>query len=337
MGDVADPKTLYAHCLDVLFAQAVAQEAAPAVLSLPLRREAAQAQAPAEPQPAPALPEDWPGSPPRLESGADLLAAHAWLRFERARLEQYTRSQFDQLQSKHNDILGRYYRNEAELTMRVQEVNREMQFLAAQAQALRERARGLAEWEEALRAQAASLARLHHYYEAARPGEADAAAGQALRAALEGLRQLTSVRQLSEVAAQAKFEAVEARLREHREVWEKKQAEVLARQTEVERRYGNLERAEAALQRRLAEVDELEKRLLQEYGQGPSPRAVREAELDRRFHDLEQAEVALQRRLAEVEELERRLDQERDEDGGGPVLDRPARRPYNAQALYRGP
>jgi hypothetical protein len=333
MGDFADPKALYAHCLDVLFAQAAAQEAAPAVPAPPRRPRAAEA--PGEPQPAPTLPEDWPGSPPQLESGTDLQAAHAWLRSERARLEQYTRSQFDLLQDKHNDILGRYYRNEAELTVRVQEVNREVQFLAAQAQALRERARGLAEWEEALQAQAASLARLQQEFEAARPGAGNA--GQALRAALEGLRQHTSVRQLSEAASQAKFEAVEARLREHRAVWEKKQAEVLARQAEVERRYGNLERAEAALQGRQAELDELEQRLLQEYGQGPSPRAVRQAEMDRRFRDLEQQEAALQRRLAEVEELERRLEQEHDEEGAGPILDREARRPYNGQALYRGP
>src|SRR5262245_20862353 len=117
-----------------LFAQSAADESGPAVLPRLICPDPGDGPAFG----SAALPADWPGQPPCLEGPADLQAAQAWLRAERARLEQFTRAQFAQLEQRHNDLLAQHYRSEAEMTVRTQEVNREMQFLAAQVKALRE-------------------------------------------------------------------------------------------------------------------------------------------------------------------------------------------------------
>jgi DNA repair ATPase RecN len=273
----------YTQCVDWLFAQA--QDAGPVPLPTPI----VGASAPAR---AVTLPAEWPSQPPRLERPSDLQTAYAWLQAERGRLEEYTRCQFGLLQEQHHQLLGRYYQNESQLALREQEVNREVQFLTAQAEALRERARGLAEWDEALHRQMDSLAQMQ-----AAPRDA---------AALEALREETGHRRLSAAAAQAKFDAAEARLLEHKQAWEQKKAEVMARQLEMERRYKDLEKAEEAVGRRLAELDELEERLRQTCKEA-APDPARRQEMERRLRELEQSEGAMERRLAELEELEERL------------------------------
>jgi uncharacterized protein (TIGR03067 family) len=92
--------------------------------------------------------------------------------------------------------------------------------------------------------------------------------------------------------------------------WEQKQAEVLARQEQMERRYHELEKAEAAVARRMAELDELEDSPLT-----PHAQKKRWEEMEQRFRELERAEAALARRMAELDELEENLlDQEQEGD-----------------------
>src|SRR5262249_52743631 len=82
-----------------------------------------------------------PQPPPKLESPADLQAAHEWLQTERQRLEAYTRNQFAAIQQQHQALLAKQFRSEEALALRAQELNREMKFLASQAEALQSRAR----------------------------------------------------------------------------------------------------------------------------------------------------------------------------------------------------
>jgi hypothetical protein len=194
-----------------------------------------------------------------------LRAAQDWFRAERGRLEEYTRQQFGLIEQQHYQVLAKHYQVEADVARRVQEVNREIQLLSAQGEAMKERARGLAEWEAALADQTERLARLQQDHVAARLAGGDGEAAERARlASVEALHEVASQRQLSEAAARAKFEATQALLKEHQAVWEKKQAEFLARQEQLERRCRDLERAEESLRRRIAEIDEMEDRMLRE-------------------------------------------------------------------------
>jgi hypothetical protein len=200
-------------------------------------------------------------------------AAQAWFQAERARLEIYTRDQFLRIRQHHQEALAKHYEREAVLARREREVQREVQFLTAQAEALRERARGLAEWEAALKAPADQQP------------HAEGDSGQ-----------------LSEAAARAKYDAIEAMLRERQAVWEEKQAEVLARQEQMERRYRELEQREEALTRRMAELDALDDEVLT-----PKAQRKRQEEMERRYRELQRAEEDLGRRMMELAELENEL------------------------------
>jgi hypothetical protein len=250
MPELPKPPAPYAQCVDWLFAHMEDSAGGPPA---PLPRTFAPPRAPAP-----------PGStqpPPTLESPTDLRAAQDWFQAERRNLEEYTRQQFGLIEQQHYAVLTRHYQTEADIARRAQEINREMQFLAAQAEAMKERARGLAEWEAALTEQTERLARLQDEHAVGQPeGEQ---AERARLASLEALRAATSQRQLSEAAARAKFEATQALIHERQAVWEKKQAEFLARQEQLERRYRDLDKAEESLRRRSVEMDEVEERLLQ--------------------------------------------------------------------------
>src|SRR5438309_2337827 len=91
-------------------------------------------------------------APPTLENPGDLQVAQEWLQAERQRLEAYTRSQFAAIQQQHQSLLAKQFRSEEALALRAQELNREMKFLASQAEALQSRAHQLAEREMALSA-----------------------------------------------------------------------------------------------------------------------------------------------------------------------------------------
>src|SRR5437879_839213 len=85
------------------------------------------------------LPGDWPPPPPALDGPEGLRAAQDWFRAERGRLEDYTEQQFENIRQQHYDVLTRHYQNEADIARRVQEINRELQHLAGQGAAMKER------------------------------------------------------------------------------------------------------------------------------------------------------------------------------------------------------
>ncbi len=208
------------------------------------------------PPPTQEPPADWPDPPADLENIPELREAYRWLQGERRRLEEYTRTQFAAIQQRHQAILAQHFRNEENLALRTQELNREMTFLAAQTKIIQERAAELAQREQALAEREAQM-RLHHdsapppLAESDWPADAEAAPNE-----------------LAEVANA---------LKEHQAIWESKQAAIAGRLAQMEQRYLALEQAEEAARRRMAELDELENRLMQEF-----EKQERELALERR-------------------------------------------------------
>jgi predicted nucleic acid-binding Zn-ribbon protein len=70
--------------------------------------------------------------------------------------------------------------------------------------------------------------------------------------------------QTTAAAARNTFATFDTELAERQQSFQKKQAEMAARQKEMEQRYQALEKAEVAARRRLAELDDLEDRLQEE-------------------------------------------------------------------------
>jgi chromosome segregation ATPase len=214
---------------------------------------------------APASAMAWTQPPPALEDPADLETAYEWLRSEKQRLEEYTRSQFATIQQQHQALLNKHFHSEQSLALRCQELNREMKFLAGQAETLQRRARELAEREAALSAQ---MERLAHAQEELLTLEQTSQNirqdTETQRSLLEQLRAQTAELQVSDLASRHEFDNFEVALKERQRAWEEKQAEISARQAEMEERYAALEKAEEAAKRRLAELDELEERMQQE-------------------------------------------------------------------------
>src|SRR5438105_4893429 len=201
----------------------------------------------------------WPQAPPALEDPSDLESAYEWLRAEKQRLEEYTRSQFATIQEQHQALLNKHFHSEQALAVRCQELNREMKFLAGQTETLQRRARELAEREAALSAQ---MERLAHAQEELltleQTSENIRQDTEKQRSLLEQLRAQTAELQTSDLASRREFDNFEVALKERQRAWEDKQAEISARQAEMEERYAALEKAEEAAKRRLAELDELE-------------------------------------------------------------------------------
>ncbi len=227
--------------------------------------------------PAPAQPQwrpvGWPDPPADLEKSPELREAFHWLQAERRRLEEYTRNQFAALQQRHQAILAQHFRNEETLALRTQELNREMAFFAAQAKIIQERAGELARREKAVTEQAEKLR-----------------AQQELR----GLGEHTpgpnpaDWQVETEAPANGLAEAASA-LEEHQAAWEGKQAEITDRLAQMEQRYQALERAEEVARRRMAELDELENRLTQEF-----EKQERQLALERRQIEALRARLHLQ-------------------------------------------
>src|SRR5262249_30899052 len=146
------------------------------------------------------------------------------------------------------------------------ELNRDIRFLASQAQVLQDRARQLAEREAALVEQMAKLSKAQEEYLVIQQTSKDLQKDtEARRAYLEGLLAETALLQEEEARARRKFESCEAELRERQQGWERKQSELAERQAQMEQRYLSLERAEEAVRQRMTELDELEERLRQEF------------------------------------------------------------------------
>jgi chromosome segregation ATPase len=213
-----------------------------------------------------ALAYEGPGAPPALDGPADLQAAYEWLQGEKARLEEYTRSQFALIRQQHEAAMAKHFRGEEALTLRTQELNREMAFLASQSEAVQQRARELGEWESALSQQTDQLrhaqAELLRVQQTSEDIQRDT---EAQRAFLESLQAETAQRQAGARAARAEFEILQATLKTHQQAWEQKQEEITQRAAQMEERYQALEKAEEAVKRRLKELDELEDRLHQEF------------------------------------------------------------------------
>jgi hypothetical protein len=207
-----------------------------------------------------------PQDPPALESPADLDAAQEWLRSEKARLEEYTRAQFALIRQQHEAGMAKHFRTEESLTLRAQELNREMKFLATQTEALQQRSRELDDWEKALSQQMENLSQAQNeLVRIQTTSENIQRDTEAQRAYLEELQAGTVKRQAAALAARADFENFETALKERQQAWEKKQEEISTRQAQMEQRYEALEKAEEAVKRRTRELDELEDRLQQEF------------------------------------------------------------------------
>jgi hypothetical protein len=217
-------------------------------------------------------PPGWTDPPADLEKNPELREALQWLQGERRRLEEYTRNQFAALQQRHQAILAQHFRNEETLALRTQELNREMAFFAAQAKIIQERAGELARREKAVAEQAEKLRaqqELQGLGEHTGPNPADWQAE-------------------TEATSNGLAEAASA-LEEHQAAWEAKQAEITDRLAQMERRYQALEQAEEAARRRMAELDELENRLTQEF-----ERQERQLALERRQVEALRARLRLQ-------------------------------------------
>jgi hypothetical protein len=209
-----------------------------------------------------------PESPPEIKDAAGINAAQVWLKAERARLEAYTRNQFDVIRQQHQTLLAKHFHSEETLTLRCQEVNREMQFVASQSEALQKKAQELALRERILASQMERLSKAQQELLTIQQTSEDVRRDtEAQREVLEQLRAETSQLQQVESAARLEFVAFDTELRERKRAWEMKQTEITARQAQMEQRYQALEKAEAAAQRRLAELDELEERLYEEIGE----------------------------------------------------------------------
>jgi chromosome segregation ATPase len=253
-----------------------------------------------------------PQPPPILKDPADLPAAHQWLQTEKQRLDEYTRSQFNVIREQHQVLLTKHFRSEEALAQRSQELNREIQFLASQSEALQKRSQELAERETVLASHMERLSQaqeeLLSIEQTSQNVRKDTEAQQAL---LEKLQAETAQLQAVDATARQEFSTFDTVLRDRQQAWERKHAEITARQAQMEDRYLALEKAEAAAERRLAELDELEERLRQELAQPKQPDIrARQAQLEQRYLDLEKAEAAAQRRLDELDELEERLHRE---------------------------
>lgn len=206
-----------------------------------------------------------PSLPPLLDNPADLRAAYEWLQTEKNRLEEYTRSQFAKIHQQHQALLAKHMQSEQTLAVRAQEVNQEIHFLTTQAEALRKRGQELTAREQALARQMEELAKAQTDLLVIQQTSQDVKKDtEAQRAVLNTLREETARLQGIEAAARGQFESLESALRVRQQAWEQKQAEITARQAQIDKRYITVEKAEEAVRTRLQELCEYEERLRRE-------------------------------------------------------------------------
>jgi hypothetical protein len=214
-------------------------------------------------QPAPPLTK--PEAPPKVETQADLQAAYEWLLRERQRLEAYTNAQLAHIQNEHGAMIARHYTNEQVLILRSQELTNKEEFLTRQTRGLQEQALQLAEREKALAAQREELCKVHEEYAAVQASctgvKRDTEVQHAL---LETLRAETAAVQQDRERARKDLDAMEQRLLEQCATRAKEQALFSERQAQLDQRFNALEKSEQAVQRRLAELDDVEARLRQQ-------------------------------------------------------------------------
>jgi len=167
---------------------------------------------------------EWPQPPPALEDPSDLQAAYEWLRVEKHRLEQYTRSQFASIQQQHQALLDKHFRSEQSLALRSQELNRQRRCNDA---------RELADREAALSGQMDQLARAQEELLTLEQTSQNIRQDTKIQhSLLEQLRAQTAQLQQSHLASRSEFDNFEIALKERQQAWAEKQAELSAHQAE---------------------------------------------------------------------------------------------------------
>jgi chromosome segregation ATPase len=204
-------------------------------------------------------------APLAIQNTEDLQAANEWLRRERKRLEDYTEAQLARVAGEHQALVSQNYRNEQQMILACQELSRKEELLARHSRALQEQAAELSRREKALAAQLEQWSKaqgeLTELREVRAQTEQETAQQQALLAAL---RAETEALQKSRESTLHELEAMARDLDRTREARAREQALMREHQAQIEQRLRALEHAELGVQRRVAELDDLESRLREE-------------------------------------------------------------------------
>ena len=224
-----------------------------------------------DPPAAPAVAADGPAPteaspPPLVRDAADLRAANDWLQRERRRLQEYTQIQMARIEKEHLALVSRNYLNEQTVILRCQELSRKEELLAQQVRVLQQQTAELSRREQAVASRLEEWSRVQH--DLANLCQTRASIEQdteQLQTLLGTLRAETTALQASREASRAELEALGQALRNERETRAKEQALVRAHQAQMEQRLRELDETEQVAQRRVAELDELEVRLRDEF------------------------------------------------------------------------
>jgi hypothetical protein len=269
MSTANGPRYLQTQALDWLFSQAGAPPTQP--------QPSAQTPIPAVPDGS-ASPAAEP--PPPIRSEADLQAATEWLRRERERLQQYTDLHINRIKAEHQALVDLKYRNEQTLLRSCQEVSRKEELLAQQSRVLQHQEKELSERELALSARLEEWSRaqseLGTVCRLRDQTEEEAASTKSL---LDTLRSETIALQKSRETMQTELEGMARSLEEQREARIREQARTQALQTQMEDRLRELARAEQSAQRRVNELDDLEKQLRKDFEEQEQQLAEQRREL----------------------------------------------------------
>ncbi len=226
----------------------------------------------ATPSSLPPPPEGERGLKPAPGDGG---AEAVWLKEERQRFDDYTAKQFGQLQRQREEMARWQTQVEEALVAREQESNRQAKVLAGRADAVQQGEAGLAKRTAELEVQGRELKALE-------------ASREEIRQEIASLREL--LQQLKEEAVADDKAAREMRTeclrldtarRKRQRSWEAELAEWNEKRKRMEEREAEVDRANAALQRRAREIEELELKIRAEL-------ETREEELSRGWRELEE-------------------------------------------------
>jgi hypothetical protein len=227
-------------------------------------------------------------APPEIKDPADLRAANAWLQREWDRLKQYTEIQLARIQRESQALLSQNHLNEQSMILGCQELSRKEEMLARQSRALQEQAAELSRRERALAEQFGQWSQIQNELRESSKGGPTSEETAQEQALLASLRAETTALQKSREAIQAELEAMARSLDEQREAREKEQALTRSLQGQMEQRRRALDKAEQAAQRRVAELDELEVRLREEFEQEEQKLAERRKDVAALYARLRQ-------------------------------------------------
>jgi hypothetical protein len=205
-------------------------------------------------------------APPPIQNQQDLVAANEWLQRERKRLQEYTETQLERIAAEHQALVKRNYQNEQSMILACQELSRKEEMLTRQSRALQDQAAELSRRQHTLSSQLQEWSRSHgelaDLTQARARTEQEAAEQRAL---VDSLRTESLALQKSRELLQAELETMARELSEQREQRERERALTQTQQSQMEERLRALDRAEQAAQRRVADLDELEAQLRDEF------------------------------------------------------------------------